>query len=279
MLIDARSVKNLQVRASRRVLKKANIKEIPEWCNDLAAVKAKVEAPETRCEFFEACVKAAVPATADAARCERLKALADVGEAGLGVRDLYLCTAAAAIVPLLAGADAEVKITEAVNAVMKDNFGTAANNAAEPPAAVDPAVVPPAEPVAVPEPATAVDPAAASEKPVVENNAKPTFCALPRLEQLEVMTAWMTEEKPTMEQVEAKIGEVSCPEGAEFRAMLTEELVALKTKAVDTFEKVKTWAADKLSGAEAFFAGLVQPVADQQPVPVPDPAADKDGSR
>jgi len=277
VLIDARSVKNLQFRASKRIAKKAHIKEVPAWCADPAQVKAKVAGVETKCEFFLACVKAAVASSTEDERCTRLAALSatnGLGEAGLGVRDLYLVTAALALVPVIGGTEDEptkaTKITETVEAVRVAGFGTTGNNGeapATPPGApaVPPADggVPPADGGATP---AAVEgaflevsstsggneaPPAEGEqhpKPEVENNAAPTFCACPRGEQVILMGTWLSDPQPiAIDQVYAKIADLHCP-GGDFQQTLGEELEALKTKATEVYDKIKNFFTTTLSG-------------------------------
>jgi len=130
VLIDARAIKNLQFRASKRIVKRVSGK-IEPWCTVDADVKTRVTG-EKKCEFSEVCVKGAVATSTEDVRCGRLAGLdaatAGLGEAGLGVRDMYLVSSAAALVKVLGAAPVEeAKIKEAVDKVFGENFGTAAN--------------------------------------------------------------------------------------------------------------------------------------------------------
>jgi len=310
VLIDARSVKNLQVRASKRIIKKAHAKDpLPPWCTDTAQVKAKV-AGESKCEFFTACVKAASATTIEDARCTRLAALAaanGLGEASLGVRDLYLVSSALAIAPILGGpedaATKQTKIDAAVAAVFANNFGTGANNGdapAVPAGAPAPTDAAPAPDAATPTPTpsfldesetatgdaaapstpspapdAAAPPPDAAPKPEVENNGAPTFCACPRAEQIVLVGTWMPDAQPVpIDQVEAKIATLNCP-GGDFHQMFGDELTALKTKAADVYDKIKNFLTTAISGwTEGAAGGDAAAPADaaQHPIPQGDAA-------
>jgi hypothetical protein len=256
VLIDARNVKNIQVRA-RRNIQKAHAKELPAWCAVAADVKAKVAAETTRCEFFIACVKAAVASSVEDTRCSRLAALgaADgLGQAGLASRDLYLLTVADKLVPIISGAEDEAtkatKVTECVEATRKDNFGTAGNNGAAPPAA--PETESPAEPAPPSDdPPALMEQDSEEPKPVAENNVAPTFCACPRAEQVRLMTAWMENTTPptpiAYADVEAKLADLNCP-GGNFADTLRDELTAWKAKLTTAYEGFTNWASNAISG-------------------------------
>jgi hypothetical protein len=149
VITDARSVKNLQLRTSRRSWRKAHVKELPGWCTDAAQIKEKIAAETTRCAFWGECLKAAILGT-DAAlpsgcelkeeeRCGRLKALgpADgIGDDAKKVVDMFLAAAAKAVEDLLTGAeDASTrcgKVEERIKGVRIANFGTKENDKAAP---------------------------------------------------------------------------------------------------------------------------------------------------
>jgi len=280
VLIDGRSVKNFQLRASKRSLKTAAVLE--PWCTDAAQVKAKVTGA-AKCEFFTVCVKAAAPASIVDAICTRLAGLtatSGLGEAALGVRDLFLATLADALVVIIGGTDDEAtkatKVAEATETVRKNNFGTAANAAAAP-AEAPPAAEPPAAFVetasgsngAAAEPAPAEAPA---EAPKPENNAAPDFCSLPRAEQAQLQCTEMSDPAtPTpIDQLSAKIAEI-CPAITEWLTTLNGEVTALEGKAVEMANKIKNFLTTSVSGWVAGAAAATDPAAAAEPAPAPAP--------